>query len=1480
MPRRMTFWADRPRGILPPRISQGSVEISPPARNTVGNPVMDWVGVELVEDTVYLVVKLEWRARGEFRGVDLNRPGRVHATGSLHLSDEGWRTFGIALASGDDPVRMFEGAWQATWQEGFEFADPERDDVTAEVKVTAAGVFELPNEVVRMKLGKMATEEETDNCKSEGEPGLEGSPAPSEGGQKDRESINPDGTKGNRKEISTGESSGKAGGSRQGTQGTKEGRNKDRTSPRNSEGAMPKKVRVTDTRRKLAEIDKRTAEYKARLIEEMMTRNEEGRLQEVTRDERKASQGGTGQGDKGSDRGGTPSKRRKERGNSSRMEAEKATTPPAMDSRASRLPITPAVAQGCEGLWSLRERVLGWFDPERTMKTREGQKTSKESPDNSVAGEANNSKGGLKKIVSSLARALNKNQGYLTDAKKKLTFDGANITEFLIDYENVAALLKWTEEEKMDHLGQHVSLSLRRDIMVIVAASRSWKETRDVMMRKYLAAEKMATGVDLATVQRKNFATTVTDLAEKTVVTETLALLKEGEIIDLTGRTGNKVKKGIESLHERVHGVNNKIERMEGALLVMQAQVSRPALPPQEAVVPPGVPNRGFGRRDPANEQCKYCTAIGHYVRACPKLNHDILKRRCTRSLKGEIFGPQGERVNWNSPGGMRRVIIMLNGLEITVVEAQPVGEIIWDQLRGRGPQANFILESDGRDRVNATTRLGTAGRRINRDTIMEEVAGSSEPQAEPEAEEPEKVYEKPREEEPADKDTSAKKKFRYQIPILTLSELDDTISKLLGTMVSVSFQTMLQASLRLLKRLRQLLTRRRVEIGDNPELLEGEREEEAPQEVANLQRSQGDLEDIEKAFADIRLSLPDREGGEVMRLPPGTKLSFHALPVGKLKIHIGSHHTDALEAGSSKDRQDITVADTAAHDNGGMEDAEPIDAFLEYEGGTLAVDNKMMSEECTSGELLIQTLEKGAPVVVAELREGPVTTRGRREEHDSWGAMVGPKEELMAMAVEGGQEAVMSLVESWKRKKLQWVVNQMQEGKDGGQEGEEFFYVQLYEGLFREIGLLLVGNKQPTEVSIKAREEAERYVLRGGHLFRREEGAMPRRVVCGRPRQVDVIQAMHDGLAGGHRSSKGTLAKITSLYYWSGMADMVAIYCQTCLICQERSSVQVFEPLRPTRVLGSGHLVHLDLAVMLVSTDGYRYILDARDNLSGFVEKVALKKKTGRSVTNWIEDFYLRHPFVRRFIADNETEFVNQEVLGMLKRLCVPIKLIEPYHPEANAPVERGHRTLKNTIAKLAADHLGNWPRYLKQVVFAENMTPKRTTGCIPAELWYGREIDFPVEALVPTWNRLDDDLQMTTEELIEARCQQILKNEKVMKDIASRVLDSRMRDKARWDQVKNIRKEPLQVGEMVLLRNSALESTWSGQLGRRFKGPYRVAKRVGLNTFKLEDLDETGLKGPFPGQRLIRFLSRDPVEQWLQEAEDKEIEEPQAKD
>ncbi|GBG89477.1 hypothetical protein CBR_g49268 [Chara braunii] len=98
-----------------------------------------------------------------------------------------------------------------------------------------------------------------------------------------------------------------------------------------------------------------------------------------------------------------------------------------------------------------------------------------------------------------------------------------------------------------------------------------------------------------------------------------------------------------------------------------------------------------------------------------------------------------------------------------------------------------------------------------------------------------------------------------------------------------------------------------------------------------------------------------------------------------------------------------------------GLEEAEPIDAFLDYEGGTLVVDSEMAGTTCTTRELLIKALEKGPPAVVAELREGTVTRVGRMEEKDAWGSVVKPRDEQIALAIEGGWRRVTSMMESQK---------------------------------------------------------------------------------------------------------------------------------------------------------------------------------------------------------------------------------------------------------------------------------------------------------------------------------------------------------------------------------------------------------------------------------------------------------------------------------
>ncbi|GBG44597.1 hypothetical protein CBR_g78079, partial [Chara braunii] len=209
-------------------------------------------------------------------------------------------------------------------------------------------------------LGKgMATEEGIDDQQSGGNQGTNGDGERNEGSVRDRESAKPEGTREDGKDLSTGESSGKAGGSKRGPQENREGGNDMRTSPRNSAGTTPKKTKVSDARRKLAEIEKRTAEFKARLIEQMMAGDEEDPQDAGSREGRRTGQDEARYGGKDNSHKGMPSKKGKDKNDPPTEGTENALTPPAIDSGASRLPATPKVTGACDGLWSLRERVLG-----------------------------------------------------------------------------------------------------------------------------------------------------------------------------------------------------------------------------------------------------------------------------------------------------------------------------------------------------------------------------------------------------------------------------------------------------------------------------------------------------------------------------------------------------------------------------------------------------------------------------------------------------------------------------------------------------------------------------------------------------------------------------------------------------------------------------------------------------------------------------------------------------------------------------------------------------------------------------------------------------------------------------------------------------------------------------------------------------------------------------------------------------------------
>uniref|UniRef100_A0A388KGF7 Integrase zinc-binding domain-containing protein n=1 Tax=Chara braunii TaxID=69332 RepID=A0A388KGF7_CHABU len=305
---------------------------------------------------------------------------------------------------------------------------------------------------------------------------------------------------------------------------------------------------------------------------------------------------------------------------------------------------------------------------------------------------------------------------------------------------------------------------------------------------------------------------------------------------------------------------------------------------------------------------------------------------------------------------------------------------------------------------------------------------------------------------------------------------------------------------------------------------------------------------------------------------------------------------------------------------------------------------------------------------------------------------------------------------------------NVIYEGEDDDfEEGEikEAFRAEEYDGVYLELGTLLSCEMRERDVSEKVLKMRLSFLVRDGHLFMKSKGRNPRRLVCGIDRQIDVMAALHDGTAGGHRSTDTTYLKIHELYYWDGMGKMINDYCKSCVPCQERSSLRPREPLHPRYIREVGAVVHLDLLVMSLGMGGF----DACDNLSGFVDGRAIRTKTGETLARCIEEYYLRYPFVSRFVMGRGSEFTSAEVKALLKR----------------------------------------------------------------------------------------------------------------------------------WDKMARLRKEPLRVGDTMLLYDSSLEKQWSRKFDKWWLGPYKVARVGEYGAYQIEKIDGTAWRDWVSGSRLKKFVARD---------------------
>ena len=386
----------------------------------------------------------------------------------------------------------------------------------------------------------------------------------------------------------------------------------------------------------------------------------------------------------------------------------------------------------------------------------------------------------------------------------------------------------------------------------------------------------------------------------------------------------------------------------------------------------------------------------------------------------------------------------------------------------------------------------------------------------------------------------------------------------------------------------------------------------------------------------------------------------------------------------------------------------------------------------------------------------------------------------------------------------------------------------------YENIRKYLKGEKLPEDEINTIKKQAERTEIKSDVLYRRKNERLVRIL---KEDEIDsVIFMTHNHETGAHFGVETTYDKIAKRYYWKGMYKDIKNYIKYCDACQRRGQKGGKGNLYPIKVGEPFERIGIDFVGPLERTkEGNKYILVVTDYLTKWPEARAMKEATAKNVVEFIyKEIICRHGCPRVILSDRGTHFRNEIVDGICEKFKIKHKLSSPYHPQTNGLVERFNRTLCEGLAKIT-ERENEWDRYIESVLFAYRTNKHNTTKRTPFFMVYGREAILPIDD-----NNQDEEI--SEKDSLLKRTYDIINLKEKRNEVLDIIEGTQEKQKKRHDE--KIEEDKFEIGDKVLLKDTAKEKQWSGKLSQKWKGPYYIHQVIGKGAYKLRDMNGRVLK------------------------------------